>query len=205
MTEAHAIALYQGSLAMINWRDLSEAACRLLADFVAKVVLRPVVEFFYSDPSAEFVQIVHDHSALASWQVGSADEARKAAAVGCDMIVAQGSEAGGHVRGTVGLVHLLCEVLEAAPEVPVLAAGGIGTGRAMAAALAASAAGVRVGTRFLAAAEADVHPIYVDALIAAGAEDSIYTRTFHVGSASRVALRHRSSRSAPGRRRRKRD
>lgn len=51
----------------------------------------------------------------------------------------------------------------------------------MAAALAAGADGVRVGTRFAAAAEADVHPIYVDALIAARAEDSIYTRTFHVG------------------------
>ena len=140
-----------------------------------------VVEFFYSDPSAEFVQIVHNHGALASWQVGSADEARKAAEAGCDMIVAQGIEAGGHVRGTVGLVHLLCEVLEAVPEVPVLAAGGIGTGRAMAAALTAGAAGVRVGTRFLAAAEADVHPIYVEALIAARAEDSIYSRTFHIG------------------------
>ncbi|WP_439408216.1 NAD(P)H-dependent flavin oxidoreductase [Bradyrhizobium sp. DASA03076] len=140
-----------------------------------------VVEFFYSDPSAEFVRIVHEQGALASWQVGSADEARKAAAVGCDMIVAQGIEAGGHVRGTVGLMHLLCEVLDAVPEIPVLAAGGIGTGRAMAAALAAGAAGVRVGTRFVAAAEADVHPIYVDALIAARAEDSIYTCTFHVG------------------------
>jgi nitronate monooxygenase len=157
----------------------SQSRARECVEQAAKV--GRVVEFFYSDPSAEFVQLVHDHGALASWQVGSADEARKAAAVGCDMIVAQGIEAGGHVRGTVGLVDLLCEVLEAVPEVPVLAAGGIGTGRAMAAALAAGAAGVRVGTRFVAAAEADVHPIYVDALIAARAEDSIYTRTFHVG------------------------
>jgi nitronate monooxygenase len=157
----------------------SQSRARECVEQVAKVA--QVVEFFYSDPSAEFVQIIHDHGALASWQVGSVDEARKAAAVGCDMIVAQGIEAGGHVRGTVGLVHLLCEVLEAVPEVPVLAAGGIGTGRAMAAALTAGAAGVRVGTRFVAAAEADVHPIYVNALIAARAEDSIYTRTFHVG------------------------
>jgi NAD(P)H-dependent flavin oxidoreductase YrpB (nitropropane dioxygenase family) len=140
-----------------------------------------LVEFFYGDPNAEFVRLVHKHGALASWQVGSADEARMAAAVGCDMIVAQGIEAGGHVRGTVGLINLLCEVLEAVPEIPVLAAGGIGTGRAMAAALAAGADGVRVGTRFVAATEADVHPNYVDALIAASVEDSIYTRTFHVG------------------------
>jgi nitronate monooxygenase len=140
-----------------------------------------VVEFFYADPNAEFVRIVHDQGALASWQVGSAEEALKAVDVGCDIIVAQGFEAGGHVRGTVSLLDLLCEVLEAVPGVPVLAAGGIGSGRAMAAALATGADGVRVGTRFAASEEAGVHPTYTDALISASAEDSIYTRTFHVG------------------------
>lgn len=139
------------------------------------------VEFFYTDPNAEFVRIVHDHGALASWQVGSREEALAAAEAGCDLIVAQGIGAGGHVRGTVGLLDLLCEVLESVPEVPVLAAGGIGNGRAMAAALAAGADGVRVGTRFVAAEEAGVHPIYTEALIAARAQDSVYTRTFHVG------------------------
>jgi NAD(P)H-dependent flavin oxidoreductase YrpB (nitropropane dioxygenase family) len=87
------------------------------------------------------VEIVHDHGALAAWQVGSLDEAIKAATVGCDFIVAQGVEAGGHVRGTVGTMDLLCEVLEAVQEIPVLAAGGVGTGRAMAAMLAAGADG----------------------------------------------------------------
>jgi len=139
------------------------------------------VEFFYTDPNAEFVRIVHDHGALASWQVGSREEALAAAEAGCDLIVAQGIGAGGHVRGTVGLLDLLCEVLESVPEVPVLAAGGIGNGRAMAAALAAGADGVRVGTRFVAAEEAGVHPIYTEAVIAARAQDSVYTRTFHVG------------------------
>src|SRR5215510_15257727 len=114
--------------------------------------------------------MIHEHGALASWQVGSAEEALKAAEVGCDLIVAQGVEAGGHIRGTIGLVGLLCEVLEAVPEIPVLAAGGIGTGRAMAAARAAGADGVRVGTRFVASVEADTHPIYTDALIAANAK-----------------------------------
>lgn len=140
-----------------------------------------VVEFFYGDPNPELVRIVHDHGALASWQVGSVNEAQKAADAGCDLIVAQGIEAGGHIRGTVGMLSLLSEVLDAVPEVPVLAAGGIGTGRAVAAALAAGADGVRVGTRFVAATEADVHPLYTEALIAARAEDSVYTRTFHVG------------------------
>ena len=122
------------------------------------------VEFFYTDPNAEFVRIVHDHGALASWQVGSREEALAAAEAGCDLIIAQGIGAGGHVRGTIGLLDLLCEVLESVPEVPVLAAGGIGNGRAMAAALAAGADGVRVGTRFVAAEEAGVHPVYTEAL-----------------------------------------
>jgi NAD(P)H-dependent flavin oxidoreductase YrpB (nitropropane dioxygenase family) len=63
----------------------------------------------------------------------------------------------------------------------VLAAGGIGTGRAMATALAAGADGVRVGTRFVAAAEAAVHPEYVAALIGAEAQDTAYTEAFSVG------------------------
>jgi NAD(P)H-dependent flavin oxidoreductase YrpB (nitropropane dioxygenase family) len=66
-------------------------------------------------------------------------------------------------------------------EVPVLAAGGIGTGRAMAAALAAGASGVRVGTRFVAAEEANAHPAYVERLIAARAADTVYTEAFSVG------------------------
>jgi NAD(P)H-dependent flavin oxidoreductase YrpB (nitropropane dioxygenase family) len=140
-----------------------------------------VVEFFYTDPSAEFVRIVHDQGALVAWQVGSRDEALAAADIGCDLIVAQGIEAGGHVRGTIGLLSLLSEVLDAVPAVPILAAGGIGTGRAMAAALAAGADGVRVGTRFVASEEAGVHPTYAKALVAARAQDSVYTRTFHVG------------------------
>ena len=91
--------------------------------------------------------------------------------------MAQGIEAGGRVRGRVGLLALLDEVLGAV-DVPVLAAGGTGSGRAMAAALAAGAEGVRVGTRFVAAAESDAHPAWVDRLVAARAEDTVYGRTF---------------------------
>src|SRR5205814_9558162 len=102
-----------------------------------------VVEFFYAEPDAALVTRVHEGGALAAWQVGSLSEAQQAVDAGCDFIVAQGTEAGGHVRGEISLVPLLDTVLDAV-EVPVLAAGGIGTPRAMAAALAAGAAGVRV-------------------------------------------------------------
>jgi nitronate monooxygenase len=139
-----------------------------------------VVEFFYGEPEQRFVEMAHEGGALACWQIGAREEAIAAVRAGCDFVVAQGIEAGGHVRGTTSTMTLLGEVI-AAVDVPVLAAGGIGTGRAMAAALAAGADGVRVGTRFVAAAEAGVQPEYVAALIAAKAQDTAYTEAFSVG------------------------
>lgn len=139
-----------------------------------------VVEFFYGEPDPRLVDMVHAGGALAVWQVGSREEAMAAEAAGCDFVVAQGIGAGGHVRGTVGTFPLLGDVLEAV-GVPVLAAGGIGTARAVAAALAVGADGVRVGTRFVATHEAGAHPEYVAALIAARAEDTVYTGAFHLG------------------------
>jgi nitronate monooxygenase len=136
-----------------------------------------VVDFFYGDPQAGLVERVHAAGALVDWQVGSADEARAAVQAGCDFVVAQGTEAGGHLRGTVGLLALLDEVLDAV-DVPVLAAGGIGSGRAMAAALAAGAAGVRVGTRFVATTESGSHPDYIQTLIGASAADTVVTTAF---------------------------
>lgn len=139
-----------------------------------------VVEFFYGDPDRSLVDTVHAAGSLACWQVGSTDEAVAAQRAGCDLIVAQGIEAGGHVRGQLGLFPLLSQVLEVV-SVPVIAAGGIGTARSMAAALAAGPAAVRVGTRFLAARESGAHPSYVDALIRARAEDTVLTEAFSVG------------------------
>ena len=136
-----------------------------------------VVEFFYGEPERRFVEMAHAGGALACWQVGSREEAVAAARAGCDFVVAQGIEAGGHVRGTIPMMTLLHEVISAV-DLPVLAAGGIGTGQEMAAALAAGADGVRVGTRFVAAAEAAVHPEYVAALIGAEAQDTAYTNVF---------------------------
>lgn len=136
-----------------------------------------VVEFFYGEPDARLVELAHEGGALACWQVGSRAEAVAAERAGCDLIVAQGVEAGGHVRGTVGLLPLLDQVLDAV-RVPVVAAGGIASGRAMAAALAAGADAVRVGTRFVAAEESAAHPEYVGALLAAEAEEAVLTETF---------------------------
>ncbi len=139
-----------------------------------------LVEFFWGWPEPALVETVHAQGALVSWQVGSKAEAVAAAEAGADLVIAQGIGAGGHVRGTVGVLALLNEVLDAV-GVPVLAAGGIGTGRALAAVLAAGADGARMGTRFVAAAEADAHPRYVEALVAAGPEDTVCGRAFVYG------------------------
>ena len=138
-----------------------------------------VIDFFWGDPDPALVSRVHEAGALASWQVGSVDEAVAAEAAGCDFIIAQGNEAGGHIRGTLALLPLLGDVLDAV-SIPVLAAGGIGSSRSVAAVLAAGAAGVRVGTRFIAASESNAHPDYVRALISAGAEDSVRSTRFEV-------------------------
>lgn len=139
-----------------------------------------VVEFFYGDPREDLVADVHREGALASWQVGSGDEAEAAADAGCDIVVVQGTEAGGHVRGQVGLLPLL-ETVVARLEVPVVAAGGIGTARLVRTVIDAGASGARIGTRFLAAHEADVHPEYVDLLVSAHEEDTVLTEAFSVG------------------------
>jgi nitronate monooxygenase len=138
-----------------------------------------VIDFFWGDPDPELVRQVHDAGVLASWQVGSVAEAIAAEKAGCDFIIAQGVEAGGHIRGALGLMPLLTQVLDKV-AVPTLGAGGIGSGRGIAAVLAAGAAGVRMGTRFIAAAESNAHPDYVRAVISAQAEDSIRTNRFEV-------------------------
>src|SRR5207245_10536114 len=99
-------------------------------------------------------------------RVVSVEQAEAAAAAGCDIVVAQGTEAGGHVVGDTALFPLLARVLDAV-DVPVLAAGGITSARGLAAVLAAGAAGARMGTRFIATKESGAHSDYVAAVVAA--------------------------------------
>ena len=128
---------------------------RAVLDAVAPRVR--LVEWFWGQPDPVLVRVAHDAGALAAWQVGSRDEAVAAADAGCDLIVAQGVEAGGHVRGTIGLLPLL-DIVLGAVEVPVVAAGGIGTGRGVAAVLAAGVSAARIGTRFAATLESELTP-----------------------------------------------
>jgi NAD(P)H-dependent flavin oxidoreductase YrpB (nitropropane dioxygenase family) len=138
-----------------------------------------VIDFFWGDPRADLVEMAHRGGALVSWQVGSVNEAKAAEDAGCDFVIAQGSEAGGHVRGRLPMLEVLDEVLDAV-TVPVLASGGIGSARLLAAVLAAGAAGARVGTRFVSATETGAHPDYVKALVQAENDDSVATGAFSV-------------------------
>src|SRR3989475_8930685 len=105
-----------------------ETSGKLDADFLKVLEVAasraPVVEFFYEQPDPELVGIAQAGGALVSWQVGSSPEAVAAERAGCDLIVAQGTEAGGHVRGEIGLLALLGEGPPSV-KVPVVAAGGM--------------------------------------------------------------------------------
>ncbi len=104
-------------------------------------------------------------------------EALAAVRAGVDIVRAQGVEAGGHCRGDSPLLPLLCEVLDAV-DVPVPAAGGIADARGVAAAIAAGASGVRMGTRFIATDESAAHADYKAAVVAAGASSARRTDAF---------------------------
>ncbi len=148
-----------------------------VAEVVEDVRGLRVAEFFWGEPDPTLVEAAHSVAVLVSWQVGSVREALSAEAAGCDLVVAQGVEAGGHVRGTERLDDLLRDVL-AAVSVPVVAAGGVGSAERVAELIAAGADAVRVGTRFLACPECNAHPDYVQALIAARADDTVLTDHF---------------------------
>jgi nitronate monooxygenase len=154
---------------------------RSLAAEVTEAARRArVVEFFWAEPDAELVNAAHRGGALVAWQVGSAEEAVAAERAGADLVVAQGVEAGGHVRGTVGLMPLLAAVLDNV-KVPVVAAGGIAHPSTVAGVLASGADAVRVGTAFVATDESNAHDEYKQALLFAKAEDTHFTRAFGGG------------------------
>lgn len=126
----------------------------------------PIISTFWGDP-APYVDLIHAAGALHLHSVGSVTEAAGAAQAGVDVIVAQGGEAGGHVRGTTSTLALVPPVVDAVDPVPVVAAGGIADARGVVAVLSLGAQAAWLGTRFLLAAEANVHPEYRSRLLAA--------------------------------------
>ena len=131
-------------------------------------------------PYERWIAPLQDAGIVVATQVGTLGEAVSAEQAGVDLLVARGGEAGGHGRNDVATLPLLQGVLDAV-QVPVLAAGGIGTARGLAAVLAAGAAGAWVGTAFLACSEAATSAGARELLVAASETDTVYGRVFDVG------------------------
>ena len=138
------------------------------------------VSLFWGDPAA-YVRKAKDAGAIVVQTVATPEEARRAADLGADIIVAQGVESGGHVWSTVSTMVLVPLVCDAVPEVPVVAAGGMADVRGVRAALALGAQGVWLGTRFLATVESGAHDDFKQRLLSARATDTVFTMLFDQG------------------------
>jgi len=140
----------------------------------------PIVSTFWGDPDAASDRI-QSGRALHFHTVGTVDEAQRAVAAGVDVVVAQGWEAGGHVTGRVTTMALTPAVVDAVAPVPVVAAGGIGNGRGLAAALTLGAQAGWLGTRFLTATEASTHDVYRRRVLESSGDDAVHTGCFDGG------------------------
>jgi NAD(P)H-dependent flavin oxidoreductase YrpB (nitropropane dioxygenase family) len=127
-------------------------------------------------PPPDLVDRAHEHDVLVAALAGTTEHARRHAAAGVDLIVAQGTEAGGHT-GEVSTMVLVPEVVDAVAPTPVLAAGGIARGRQIAAALALGAEGVWCGSVWLTTEEAETAPVVKEKFLAASSSDTVRSRS----------------------------
>ncbi len=166
-----------------DWRRLRELTDRPFAinhtrrpfdeaTFDASLEAHPAVLSFHIGEPMDLIERAHAEGILWMHQVGTVDQARSALDAGADVVIAQGWEAGGNA-GEVALSVLVPQVVDVAGSTPVVASGGIGDGRGLAAALALGAQGVNVGTRFLASAEMRVGDAWKQAIVAADATDAV--------------------------------
>jgi len=163
----------------VGWAT-SEEDRELVREEVSAAVEERVaaVVLFWGD-AAPYVELTRGTDVLLVLQVGSLAEAEAGAAAGVDAIIAQGNEAGGHVRGTTSVWELLPAVVAAVSPLPVLASGGIGDGAGVARALELGAQGVSIGTRFVASDESAAHPEYKRRIVESHASDTVYTEDLY--------------------------
>ena len=127
-------------------------------------------------PPPDMIERAHDNGVKVGALAGKKSHAVRHVAAGVDVIIAQGHEAGGHT-GEIGTMVLVPEIVDAVAPVPVLAAGGIGTGRQMAASLALGAEGVWCGSVWLTTQEAETHPTVKEKFLAATSSDTLRSRS----------------------------
>jgi nitronate monooxygenase len=140
----------------------------------------PILVLFWGDPMP-FVAEAHRRGIKVFIQVGSVEEAAAAAGAGVDAVIAQGNEAGGHVKSTTALSTVVPAVVEVVKPVPVIASGGVADGRGLVAALSLGAQAISMGTRFLASQEAQAPREYKERIVQGTAEETVYTQLFDIG------------------------
>ena len=141
----------------------------------------PAVQFAWGMPRAGAVSAIRKANAKMGIQISNVDGARQALDLGADYLICQGIEAGGHVQALSALFDMLPAVVEEANSVPVLAAGGIANGAHIRRALLEGAAGVLIGTRFIATREAEAHDEYKTAVSRAKASETVLSICFQDG------------------------
>jgi len=126
----------------------------------------------------EVIELCHDNNLIVASMCGKVRHAVSAVAAGCDLVIAQGTEAGGHT-GTIATMALVPQVVDVVEgKVPVVAAGGLFDGRGLAASLSLGAAGVWIGTRFIATPEAYGTPGYKERLLTMAEDDTVVSRAY---------------------------
>jgi NAD(P)H-dependent flavin oxidoreductase YrpB (nitropropane dioxygenase family) len=153
--------------------------------FAAALELRPpVMQFAWAKPEQDlrdYFERSHKVGCLVTYMAGTVSEAQRAVQAGADIIIAQGTEGGGHV-GWMASMPLLPMVVDAVTPVPVLAAGGYADGRGLAAALALGADGILLGTRFLATVESPLHPNFKQAIVDSDGHDTLLSEIPDIAS-----------------------
>ncbi|MFJ5296177.1 NAD(P)H-dependent flavin oxidoreductase [Pseudomonas sp. NPDC088368] len=154
------------------------------AQFQVVLKERPrLLSLFYAEAyAADMIPRAKDAGMIVMVQAGSVALARKAIANGADIIIAQGSESGGHLnRGTISIMSLLPSIIEVAQGRPVLAAGGVVNRDDVRALMSLGASGVTVGTAFVATDESNAHPLYKQKIVEATTDDTEYRIGYSFG------------------------
>lgn len=166
--------LPEGEIAPTGEGSWSHKGAQPLVDIALSRPIRLIVNALGAPPP-DLVTAAHDANVLVAALVGARQHAERQVAAGVDIIVAQGYEAGGHT-GEIATMVLIPEVVDAVGNTPVLAAGGIGRGRQMAAAMALGAQGVWTGSVWLTTEEAETHPVVKRKFLAASSSDTLRSR-----------------------------
>ena len=164
----------ESTLQLLGW---TEATATPQVEVALKHPKMTLIANALGTPPPDMIEHIHAEGRKVAALCGSPSQARKHADAGVDIIIAQGGEAGGH-SGEIGSIVLWPQVVKEVAPVPVLAAGGIGSGQQIAAALALGAQGAWTGSQWLMVEEAENTPVQQAAYVKAGSRDTVRSRSF---------------------------